>query len=107
MHHDRMRPAPIAAAISAGTPVVLAIGVVEYHGQHLPTGVDLLIVTETLARLGDAIITLPPFAYGAASHAVAGPGRAARCTLTQPRCCRWPRRCSRPCATPACATRTP
>jgi creatinine amidohydrolase len=45
----------------------------EYHGQHLPAGVNLLAVTEVLERLGDAIITLPPFAYGAASHAVAGP----------------------------------
>jgi creatinine amidohydrolase len=74
MQFDRMRPDQIAQAVAAGTPVVLPIGVMEYHGQHLPAGVDLLIVTETLKRLGDRIITLPPFAYGAASHAVAGPG---------------------------------
>lgn len=73
MQFDRMRPDQIAAAIAAGTPVVLPVGVMEYHGAHLPAGVDLLAVTETLARLGDAIITLPSFAYGAASHAVAGP----------------------------------
>ncbi|NBO20760.1 MAG: creatininase family protein [Rhodobacteraceae bacterium] len=69
----RLRPHQLQSAIAANTPVVLPIGVMEYHGQHLPAGVDLLAVTEVLARLGDAIITLPPFAYGAASHAVAGP----------------------------------
>ncbi len=74
MQFDRMRPEQIAQAVKAGVPVVLPIGVMEYHGEHLPAGVDLLIVTETLKRLGDRIITLPPFAYGAASHAVAGPG---------------------------------
>lgn len=74
MQFDRMRPHQIAEAIVAGTPVVLPIGVMEYHGQHLPAGVDLLVVTETLNRLGDHIIMLPPFAYGAASQAVAGAG---------------------------------
>lgn len=74
MQFDRMRPDQIAQAVADGVPVVLPIGVMEYHGRHLPTGVDLLIVTETLHRLGDRIITLPPFAYGAASHAVEGPG---------------------------------
>ena len=74
MQYDRMRPHQIAEAIAAGTPVVLPIGVMEYHGGHLPAGVDLLAVTETLARLGDGVVVLPPFAYGAASHAVAGPG---------------------------------
>lgn len=74
MQFDRMRPHQIAEAVAAGIPVVLPIGVMEYHGQHLPAGVDLLIVTEVLKRLEDRIVTLPPFAYGAASHAVAGPG---------------------------------
>lgn len=69
----RLRPHQLQAAIAAGTPIVLPIGVMEYHGQHLPAGVDLLAVTEVVDRLGDGVITLPPFAYGAASHAVAGP----------------------------------
>lgn len=73
MDFARLRPHQLQAAIAANTPVLLPIGVLEYHGQHLPAGVDLLAVTEVLDRLGDAIITLPPFAYGAASHAVAGP----------------------------------
>jgi creatinine amidohydrolase/Fe(II)-dependent formamide hydrolase-like protein len=74
MHFSHLRPHQIAEVIAARMPVVLPIGVMEYHGQHLPAGVDLLIVTETLKRLGDRIVILPPFAYGAASHAVAGPG---------------------------------
>lgn len=73
MRYDRMRPHQVQAAIAANTPVVLPLGVMEHHGGHLPAGVDMLAVTEILDRLGDAIITLPPFAYGAASHAVAGP----------------------------------
>ncbi len=74
MRFDRMRPHQIAEAVAANTPVVLPIGVMEYHGEHLPAGVDLLAVTEILARLGDDVVVLPPFAYGAASFAVAGPG---------------------------------
>lgn len=73
MQFERLRPRQIADQIATGTPFVLPIGVMEYHGQHLPAGVDLLIVTETVRRLGDAVVVMPAFAYGAASHAVAGP----------------------------------
>ena len=72
-----MRPHQIRAAIAANVPAVLAIGVQEYHGEHLPVGVDLLAVTRCLERLEaerpDQVILLPAFGYGAASHAVAGP----------------------------------
>lgn len=74
MRFEVMRPHQIAAAVAANTPVVLPIGVMEYHGEHLPAGVDLLAVTGVLERLGDEVVVLPPFAYGAASFAVAGPG---------------------------------
>ena len=73
MRFERMRPAQLRAAIEAGTPFVLPIGVMEYHGGHLPVGVDMLAVTEVLARLEPEVVLLPPFPYGAASHAVAGP----------------------------------
>lgn len=73
MEFARLRPHQLQEAIAANTPVVLPIGVMEYHGAHLPVGVDLLAVTGVLARLGEGIVVLPPFAYGAASHAVAGP----------------------------------
>jgi creatinine amidohydrolase len=73
MQFERMRPGQIRQAIADGLPFVLPLGVMEYHGAHLPAGVDLLAVTGVLDRLGDSIVTLPAFAYGAASHAVAGP----------------------------------
>ena len=73
MRLELMRPHQIRAAIAANTPAVMAIGVQEYHGEHLPVGVDLLAVTRCLDRLEGEVIVLPPFAYGAASHAVAGP----------------------------------
>lgn len=73
MQFERMRPDQLRAAQAAGLPFVLPIGVMEYHGAHLPAGVDLLAVTGVVGRLGDAVVVLPPFAYGAASYAVAGP----------------------------------
>ena len=75
MRYERMRPSQIRDAIARGLPFVLPIGVQEYHGEHLPLGMDLLAVTCALDRLeGQAeIVILPPFAYGAASYAVAGP----------------------------------
>lgn len=75
MRYELMRPEEIARANAAGVPFVLPIGVMEYHGAHLPVGMDLLAVTRVLDRLEREaeIVILPPFAYGAASYAVAGP----------------------------------
>ena len=76
MRFEHMRPHQLRAAIAAGTPAVLPIGVQEYHGEHLPVGVDLLAVKRAVERLEaevpERMILLPSFAYGAASHAVAG-----------------------------------
>ena len=80
MRFERMLPHQIRHAIAENTPVALALGVMEYHGEHMAVGMDLLAVTEILARLEAEmdLVILPPFAYGAASYAVAGPeiGRA-------------------------------
>ena len=77
MRYELLTPHHLRDAIAANTPLVMAIGVQEYHGEHLPLGVDLLAVTRCLDRLEaqapDRLIILPAFAYGAASHAVAGP----------------------------------
>ena len=72
MRYERMRPDQLRDAIARGLPFVLPMGVQEYHGEHLPLGMDLLAVTCALDLLEPEIVILPPFAYGAASYAVAG-----------------------------------
>ncbi|SMY09902.1 creatininase family protein [Flavimaricola marinus] len=75
MRYELMRPDQIRAAIAANTPVVLPLGVLEYHGEHLPLGMDSLAVTRVFDRLEQTreLVILPAFPYGAASHAVRGP----------------------------------
>ena len=75
MRYELMLPHQIRKAIEANAPVLLPIGVLEYHGEHMAVGMDMLAVTRIFERLeADMdIIVLPPFAYGAASYAVEPP----------------------------------
>ena len=75
MRYELMLPHQIRAAIAANLPVVLPLGVQEYHGEHMAVGMDTLAVTRVLDRLEAEmdLVILPPFAYGAASYAVAPP----------------------------------
>ena len=75
MRFEFMLPYQIKEEITKNTPVVLPIGVMEYHGEHMAVGMDTLAVTRILDRLEKQmeIVILPPFSYGAASYAVAAP----------------------------------
>lgn len=75
MRYELMLPHQIRTAIAENWPVILPLGVLEYHGEHLAVGMDTLAVTRVLDRLEREadIVILPPFYYGASSHAVAGP----------------------------------
>jgi creatinine amidohydrolase len=77
MRYEFMFPDQIRKAIDNNTPVVLALGVLEYHGEHLCPGVDTLVVQGALEMLEKEmdLVILPPFFYGAGSYAVAGPER--------------------------------
>lgn len=77
MRYEMMLPHQIRAAIDGRWPVVLPLGVLEYHGEHMAVGMDTLAVTGVLARLEQErdLVILPPFYYGAASYAVAPPER--------------------------------
>jgi creatinine amidohydrolase/Fe(II)-dependent formamide hydrolase-like protein len=75
MRYELMLPHQIRAAISARWPVVLPLGVLEYHGEHMAVGMDTLAVVKLLEILeGEAdLVILPAFYYGAASYAVEPP----------------------------------
>lgn len=72
MRYELMRPHQIRQAIDEKWPVVLPLGVLEYHSEHLPVGMDTLAVIrccELLEKEMDLVL-LPPFYYGAGSYAV-------------------------------------
>jgi creatinine amidohydrolase len=63
-----MRPQQIRDAGTGGLPLLIAAGVVEYHGPHLPVGVDYLIaasiIEEVERRLPDACVLAPGLPFG-------------------------------------------
>lgn len=75
VRYEMMLPHQIRQAIAGNWPVVLPLGVLEYHGEHMAVGMDTLAVVKALEALEaerDCVI-LPAFYYGAASHAVEAP----------------------------------
>jgi len=75
MRYEMMLPYQIRTAIAENWPVVLPLGVLEYHGEHMAVGMDTLAVIKALELLeGEMdLVILPPFYYGAASYAVEPP----------------------------------
>ena len=77
MRYEMMFPDQIRDAIDKNLPVVIALGVLEYHGEHMTPGVDTLVVIRALDILEKEIpmVILPPFYYGASSFGVEPPER--------------------------------
>ncbi|MBX7236595.1 MAG: creatininase family protein [Caldilineales bacterium] len=75
MHLHRLLPHQFRQAIDEKWPLLAPTGCIEYHGPHLPLGVDTMIVEELLARVSKRMpcIVAPPLWYGPASYAVSGP----------------------------------
>jgi creatinine amidohydrolase len=75
MRYELMLPHQIRTAIGERWPVVLPLGVLEYHGEHMAVGMDTLAVIKLLEKLeAEApLVILPPFYYGASSYAVEPP----------------------------------
>ncbi len=75
MRYELMLPHQIRAAIAANWPVVLPLGVLEYHGEHMAVGMDTLVVVRMLDLIEKEmpVVILPAFHYGAASYVVEPP----------------------------------
>ena len=73
LHH--LLPYQLKQALAEGWPLLVPTGCVEYHGPHLPLGVDTLIVEDLLRRVEERVpcVVAPAFWYGPASYAVSGP----------------------------------
>jgi creatinine amidohydrolase len=62
-----MFPDQVRQAIKESWPVVLPVGVLEYHAEHCVVGVDTLLVVRAVELLEKEtdLVVLPPFYYGA------------------------------------------
>lgn len=78
MYYNKMLPYQVREAIDKNSPVVLPLGVIEYHAEHLPLGTDSFVCMKAIeraeARHPDMVV-FPQFCYGCASYAVAAPER--------------------------------
>jgi creatinine amidohydrolase/Fe(II)-dependent formamide hydrolase-like protein len=72
MRYELMLPHQIRQAIDSNVPLVLPMGVLEYHGEHLAVGMDTLVVVRALEILEQEmpLVILPAFYYGSASYVV-------------------------------------
>ncbi|MBQ7650668.1 MAG: creatininase family protein, partial [Victivallales bacterium] len=76
MFYVKMLPYQVREAIEKNVPVVLPLGVIEYHAEHLPLGTDSFVCMNAVERVEKRhpeIVVFPQFFYGAASYAVAAP----------------------------------
>jgi creatinine amidohydrolase/Fe(II)-dependent formamide hydrolase-like protein len=75
MKFEMMRGPQVRRAVEDNLPLVVPAGTIEYHGEHLGVGCDTLVVVRALERLEAEMpmVLAPPFYYGTASFAVAGP----------------------------------
>ncbi|NLE28433.1 MAG: creatininase family protein [Phycisphaerae bacterium] len=75
MRYELMFADQIRQAIKENWPVILPVGVLEYHSEHCVVGVDTLLIVRAVELLEKEmnLVQLPAFYYGAASYVVEPP----------------------------------
>jgi creatinine amidohydrolase/Fe(II)-dependent formamide hydrolase-like protein len=94
-----MLPHQIRAAIDGRWPIILPLGVLEYHGEHMAVGMDTLAVTGILEILEKEtnLVILPPFTMARRAMPLNRLSAQGRFTSTPRRSSPSPRRCLRGC----------
>jgi creatinine amidohydrolase len=64
--YEEMRPGEIRAAIAAGQALLIPVGVLEFHGEQNPVGVDALICQGIARRVEEQTpcVVAPTFFFG-------------------------------------------
>jgi len=72
-----LKPCELKAAVEKGTPLMIAVGSIEYHGSQLPLGTDLLIVEGLIRELEKRtdIVVAPSFTFSPTGFMVSGEDR--------------------------------
>ena len=70
-----MLPHQIEKAVHEQWPAIIVAGSVEFHGNHLPVGTDLILPEEIIKRVEPHvnIVVCPPIVYSPTGYAVSGP----------------------------------
>ena len=108
MRYEMMLPHHIKTAIDEDWPVVLPLGPLEYHGQHMSVGMDTLVRGPHGRAPGAGAGHGPAatFWWGPASYAVEARSSRAPCRWRPSTWCRWPRTSSAASCASASATST-
>ena len=76
MQWEKLTAPAFTAAVKKTDVCILPLGVLERHGDHLPVGIDYLVVHKTacLAAEKEAAVVFPPFYFGQIYEARCFPG---------------------------------
>ena len=75
MYYIKMRPEQIQDCAKRNVPLIMAAGVLEYHGPHLPIGTDALITSDLVKEIEQRCecVVAPDIVYGSTMTWSAGP----------------------------------
>jgi len=74
MYLNQINPEELQGAVTSKLPIIIPIGAVEFHGNHLPLGTDSMIVEEIIRRTEreEECVIAPMIFYGITGYQASG-----------------------------------